>query len=160
MTIYQDSVIEASDLLSMNAAALATLAANNLYKPTQVLYTVHFPNVLSATDGYIATSSVVLTDDFILSEVAVEVGNASGSTFTVDIDSGALIEPISMTATSDSSYYKFPRYYGLGVLATGKPVQVLLKGTTLDIAVTSNKASAGPHVVIVTLCLQSKLRRF
>ncbi|HJZ06415.1 MAG TPA: hypothetical protein VJ327_11295 [Patescibacteria group bacterium] len=160
MTISNGSLIAAADLNAAHSAALTSLAASNLFKPTQVPFNVVFRNITTTSTAPNKYIDLVMSDDFILTEATVTIAESNAETWTVTIDNSAMIEPITLTGATTSTYHKLPRYYGTGALATGKPVQVLLKGSILTVNVSTSTDVAGPSVVSVDLLLESKIRRY
>ena len=144
----------------MDSASLSSLTTNNQYVPTQMNMQFCFPNVTSAATTYNSQAIWIPPDDYLLNEVAVAGGGNINGTVTCTIDNGAMIEPITITSyIGQNALTKLPRYYGTGSLATGKPVQVLLKDSVVTISLTTTDP-AGNHNFTVTLCLDSRYRRY
>ncbi len=161
MSITNGQTILSTDLLAMDATATTNLALNNLFKPTQMNINFFFPNVVVSSSARNTQAIFIPPDDYFLNDVAISTGGTDG-TITVTIDNGAMIEPISMTATvGGSSVFltKFPRYYGTGSTATAKPVQVLLKDSQVIITITNTDITT-THNIVITLCCDSRYRRF
>lgn len=136
--IFEGQVITAADLNALGSTSLTTLRADNATKPSAFCFNVDFNNLVASTALNKRTKTFVIPDDMWLREVSVLGGEHAGI-ITVSVDSGAMIEPISITGTlTTPGISKLARYY-----AQDKPAQILLKGTTVAIIVSTAMATTG-----------------
>jgi len=159
LTISNGSTVLSSDLLGMNTTALDTYQAWLSRDPDYFVLPVQFRNVLATTTEAYRTARVVLVDNYRLEDVLVQSNHAG--TIEVSLDNGMLVaEVVIDDVFPGTSINKAPRYYSAsGVSSLYRPLQILTKGSILDI-VASTTDTGGGHNFNVALALTAPLRRF
>lgn len=153
MAISNGSVIAETDVNTFADSALADLESDNTAFPCLHWLNLKFDNIVSGTLPPWTVRNVVIPDDSIIAEVCITGGEHNG-TITLTIDNGAMITPISITATLGANYVKASRYY----LTPTAPLQLLMRGSTLTATLTTTNAVT-PTRLQVAIGLKSERRR-
>ncbi len=153
MAISNGSVILASDVNTFADSALSDLEGDNGTFPCVHWLNLKFDNIVSGTLPPWTVRNVVIPDDAVIAEVVISGGEHNG-VVTVSIDNGAMITPINITATLGANYVKASRYYSTAT----NPLQILMKGSTLTVTVTTTNAVT-PSRLQIAIGLKSERRR-
>jgi hypothetical protein len=152
MPITNGSTIVASEINSSLDTALTALQAENAIKPSVYWIPIDFYEIAS-DDGYVERN-FVMPDDSHLVEMSVH-GNPTEGWIDIEVDNGALIEPITVNALVANGYTKLTRWYA----TSGRAYQVFLKGSTVTVTAYSTDATT-LNGLTVMLGFASRLRRF
>lgn len=159
MSISNGALIAEADLTAMNASALTAYQTYLLRDPDYFVLNAFFKNVEDDTTLIKRTARIVMPDTVVVADVNVQGGN-TGGTITVTLDTGLLAKPMSFTGTmSDPGINKLSRFYTTSnVYRLYEPLQIFIKGTTLDVVVETSD-SGGTHNFMVSIGLYGGLRR-
>lgn len=156
MTIATGQIISVSDLNSSHTSILSSLAADNQVLPSVYWLTLSFNDVTADTSLARRTRAVIIPDDHVLVEVAISSGDVDGY-LGVDVDNGAMIEPIELYEVQGTGFDKLPRWF-LSTKTQAPAVQLILKGSRLEVVLEAQNTGR-PNTVHVLLGLASEWRR-
>jgi hypothetical protein len=152
MTIAAGSTILASDLNAINSSGLTSLRADLATEPRWHVLNLLFKNVASATAIAWKTRDIVIPDDLYIAEVAIQSSDHVGAV-VVTLDNGAMVQPISISATLATGISKGDRWYSTATNVQ----QILYKGSILNCTITTTNTTT-PSLLNVSLILKSTLK--
>jgi hypothetical protein len=153
MSITTGQLITASDLNASHTSILSGLSAD---LPAVYWLNLDFNDVTATTSLARRTKHVIIPDDTILVEVCVSSGDLDGY-LAVDVDNGAMIEPVELYETVSTGFDEMARWY-VSTKTQAPAVQLLLFGSQLEVIV-ETLSTATPNTVHVSLGLVSEWRR-
>lgn len=153
MTISNGNIITAVDLDTKFQQSTASLRTDNQSDGYCSQMNFEFKNVSSSTAATYLTQTFVAPDDLELMEVGCYCPDSDGYTVTTTL-SGTLIKPVSTSAVVASD--ETERYNDFSNLFN--PFQILLKGATYSIVVTTSGAAV--QTLRPFLLLRHRRRRY
>lgn len=130
-----NTITEADLEVAFGDGYVSSLEENNHRVAGSTQITWDFINAYSSTDSELLSASFIPNDDFEVVAIGAYVATDGTPTVTVSL-SGVLIEDISLTESLSASD-SMARYNASG----DKPLQVLLKGATYTISVSTDQSS-------------------
>lgn len=157
MTISNGSPILATDVGASFTPTLALQVAEAAKKQAVYYVYLDWRNLLAGTAVAARTSTIVVPDDCYLEEIAVQTVDLIGA-LTVALTGANLIQAISVTGVGAATAAN-PQKYTRVFADAAQPQQLLLKGSTITVVVTTADAAGTAQRLDVSLGFATFRRR-